>query len=252
MSSLLLALTRNRSLPGAGHPPPPPPLRVGLPLGWLLLGAVAAKMALAGSALLLAPAVQAKDGLAVAQAAGLDYPSRRRSFTPGELSRLPEYCQFQMGMPGRDTARGAYYVSALGKALDDIHHYCRGLRDVMFAQTMALPPMHKQGLLSRAAAEVEYMIKTNPDTMVLMPEIHYRHGEVLLDMGRIADAQAAFEKSRALKPDSWPAYTRWVDFLINSKQIEPARQLIEAGLKHSPDSPELRQRMARLSPPAKP
>ena len=250
MTNLSLTLTAQRILPGAGRPSLAP--RARHPIGLLVAWAVAAKMTVAGGALLLTPVAQAQDGLAVAQAAGMDYPSRRRTFTPGELSRLPEYCQFQMGMPGRDTARGAYYVAALGKTLDDIHHYCRGLRDVMFSQTFALPANHRHGLLTRAAGEVEYMVKTNPDTLVLMPEIHYRLGEIMLDMGRVPEAQAAFEKSRALKPDYWPAYTRWADFLIKNKQLEQARQVIEEGLKHSPDGPELKQRLARVSPTAKP
>ena len=250
MTNLSLSFTKPRILPGAGRPSLAPSARH--LLGPLVGCAVAAQMALAGGALLLSPVAQGQDGLAVAQAAGLDYPSRRRTFTPGELSRLPEYCQFQMGMPGRDTSRGGYYVAALGKALDDIHHYCRGLRDIMFAQTYALPPIHRQGLLTRAADEIDYMIKTNPGTMVLMPEIHFRRGEIMLDLGRVPEAQAAFEKSRALKPDYWPAYTRWADYLIKNKQPEQARQVIEEGLKHAPDGPELKQRLAQVLPPAKP
>ena len=214
--------------------------------------AVLLNLALLGSSMLIMPVAQAEDSLAVAQAAGVDYPTRRRTFTPGELARLPEYCQFQHGMPGRDTARGRYYVSALGKALDDIHHYCRGLRDITFAQTYVLPPIHKQALLDRAVQEVMYMIKTNPDTMILMPEIHYRYGDLMLQLGRAPEAQAAFEKSRLLKPDYWPAYTRWADFLINSKQIEQARAVVEEGLKHAPDSPELQQRFSRVSSTIRP
>lgn len=216
------------------------------------LAALSVKAMLVVAALLCSPVAFSQDpGPASAQAAGVDYPSRRRTFTPGELARLPEYCQYMMGMPGRETPQGRYYVSMLGKALDDIHHYCRGLRDIMFARTFALSPVHKQGLWDRAAGEVRYIIKTNPDTPVIMPEVHYRYGEIMLELGRLEEAQAAFEKSRALKPDYWPAYTMRADFLIRTKQPDQARAVIEQGLKHAPDSAELQQRISRLSPAPK-
>ena len=250
MTILSLTLTAHRILPGAGRPSLVPSARH--PIGLLVAWVVAVKMAVAGGALIATPVAQAQDGLAVAQAGGLDYPSRRRSFTPGELSRLPEYCQFQMGMPGRDTARGAYYVSTLGKALDDIHHYCRGMRDIMFARTFALPPVHKRALWDRAAGEVKYMISTNPDTLVIMPEIHFRYGEIMLEVGRVEDARLAFEKSRALKPDYWPAYTLWADFLTRTKQTDQARAIIAEGLKQAPESVELQRRQAQLATVSKP
>jgi len=211
------------------------------------------KMVLVLSALFGTPVALSQDSsLAAAQAAGLDYPTRRRSFTPGELARLPEYCQYQMGMPSRETPQGKYYLSMLGKGLDDIHHYCRGLRDIMYARIMALPPVHKRALWDRAAGEIKYIMSTNPDTLIIMPEVYYRYGEVMLELGRVADAQSAFEKSRALKPDYWPAYTLWADFLIREKQPDQARAIVEQGLKHAPDNAELQQRMSRLPPVAKP
>lgn len=196
-------------------------------------------------------AVFAFAGLACAagafgQATGPDLKERRRTFTPGELALLPEYCQYQQGMPGRDTPQGRYYQSMLGKALDDIHHYCRGLRDIMFARTLGLKPEQKRELWMRAASEFDYVIKANPPSLVLMPELHYRYGEAMIELGRLAEAQTAFEKSRALKPDYWPAYTRWADFLVEMKRTDEARAILEEGLKQAPDSPELQQRMSRL------
>lgn len=184
---------------------------------------------------------------AFAQTAGVDLGERRRSFTPGELALLPEYCQYQMGDPRRDTPRGRYYMSALGPAVDDIHHYCRGLRDMMFARTLSLRPEHKRALWERSVQEIDYVIKKNPPTLVLMPELYYRRGEAMIELGQLNEAQVAFEKSRGLKPDYWPAYTRWADFLIDAKRPDEARGLLEEGLKQAPDSVELKQRLARLS-----
>ena len=183
---------------------------------------------------------------AFAQAAGVDLGERRRTFTPGEMALVPEYCQFQQGDPRRDTPRGRYYMSVLGPALDDIHHYCRGLRDMMFARTLSLRPEHKRALWERAVQEIDYVIKRNPPTLVLMPELFYRRGEAMIELGRLDEAQLAFERSRALKPDYWPAYTRWADYLVEMKRIDEARALLQEGAKQAPDSAELQQRLSRL------
>lgn len=204
---------------------------------WRLVAMLCATLFLPMPAPVLAQALDP-----VARSMGVDIPSRRRSFTPGEFALLPPYCPYQQFSPLRDTPEGRYWQATLGKALDDIHHYCRGLRDMHFARTVTLSPQHRRYLWERALGEVEYMIKHNPPTLVLMPEIYFRRGEILIELQQIADAQASFERSRQLKPDYWPAYTGWADFLMRNRRFDEARALIDEGLKHLPDSPELLQR----------
>lgn len=207
---------------------------------------------LRGAALALALTLGAMDTFAqglspTARSLGVDIPTRRGSFTPGELALLPPYCPYMHGSALRNTPEGQYWQAALGKALDDIHHYCRGLRDIHFARTVLLSPQHRQFLWDRAAGEIEYMFKTNPPTMVLKPEMYFRHGEVMLELGRIGDAQESFARSRQLRPDYWPAYTGWADFLIRNRRFDEARAVIEEGLRHAPDAPQLLQRREQLA-----
>jgi hypothetical protein len=44
-----------------------------------------------------------------------------------------------------------------------------------------------------------------------------------------------------LKPDYWPAYQRWFDVLVASRQYEQALQLARQGVAAAPDSPEMRK-----------
>jgi len=183
---------------------------------------------------------------APAQAPGVDIGARRGWFTPGELALLPEICKDIQGSPTYDGPRGNYWRSIIGDTLQHMHHYCRGVRDMTFARTLTLSPQHKRFLWERAADEMRYVIERSPSTMMLQPELWLRVGEAKLELGRLAEAQAAFEQSRKLKPDYWPAYTQWADYLIQKKQNDDARALLEEGLKHSPDQPALAKRLASL------
>jgi tetratricopeptide (TPR) repeat protein len=198
--------------------------------------------------LVSAPPVRAQPLSAAAQMLGIDLPSRRHSFTAGELARLPPYCPFQQGSDRLESPEGRYWQAVLGEGLSHIHHYCRGMRDVQFARSGLLTPKQREILWQRAISEFVYMINTNPPTMPLMPEIFLRHGEALLELGRVAEAQEAFQRSRQIKPDYWPAYTMWADFLARSGRHADARALLEAALVESPDQSELTRRLAALPP----
>jgi tetratricopeptide (TPR) repeat protein len=230
----------------APYPPTCPLDSCRKPPRWSLhVGALAAVVALL-QALAPVPAL-AQPLPEVARSLGVDIPARRGSFTPGEFALLPEYCQYQQNSPLRATPRGRYWMASLGPTLEHIHHYCRGLRDMHFARTVLLSPQHRHFLWNRAAGEIEYMFNTNPPETPLMPEWLFRYGEVMIELGRLGDAKAAFERSRQLKPDYWPAYTGWADFLIRNRQFDEARALIEEGLRNIPDAPQLVQRRDRIA-----
>jgi tetratricopeptide (TPR) repeat protein len=209
--------------------------------GVALTGALAVALALGGD--LPAPrAAQAQ----VLEPGGVDFPSRRRSFTEGEFQRLPDYCRYMQGY-GYDTPIGRQYQLQIGEALHHIHHYCRGLRDMFFARFAPVSAAHRRGLWERALSEIDYMLRNTSQDNPLMPEFWYQRGEVLLALDRVFEAQEALERSRALKPDYWPAYAAWADFLIRSRRLEDARAVVALGLQNAPDAPrliELRQRLA--------
>jgi tetratricopeptide (TPR) repeat protein len=184
-------------------------------------------------------------GAGASRAQGVDFPNRRNSFTAGELALLPPYCKNIQGFPGYDGPEGDRWRAILGEDFQHFHHYCRGLRDVHFARTAVVTAQQRKFLWERSLNEYEYMIRNSKPTMVLMPEIYLRMGESFVELRRLGEAQLAFEASRKLKPDYWPAYTAWIDQLLLLKQFGAARELAEEGLKQLPDSPELRSRLER-------
>lgn len=183
----------------------------------------------------------------LAQETGVDIGQRRGSFTAGELALLPPVCNAMQGMPDYTGPGGARWRGWLGKDLQHVHHYCRGLRDVIFATFDArITSQQRKFLWERAIDEYGYMIQNCAPTMPLLPEIFFKRGEALLKLNRLAEAESSFKQSWKLKADYWPAYAAWADKLVELKQIERARETLEIGIERAPQAQQLRDRLQLL------
>ena len=186
-----------------------------------------------------------------AQATGV----RAREVTSGEQALLPEWCIDTQDGPygGPDggeglnrSPRARQWVSLMGVDFWHMHHYCRGLRDVLRLQSTGLAKTDAEFLMGRAINEFVYIINNCKSTMPLMPEVYLKKGEVHLMRKELPAASDAFERSRMLKPDYWPAYDRWIGALIEIKQYDMAGALAKEGLSHSPNQPNLTARLAAI------
>lgn len=174
-------------------------------------------------------------------------------FTWGELSLLPEYCKDTQGTVWDTLGNGGpmapetpKWVSLMGEDFYHAHHYCYGLRNILRAQAVGESTAQGKDLLRNALGEFRYMFKNTSPMMPLKPEIYLKNGEVHLKLGNIVEAGVSFEQARRLKPDYWPAYSRWADVLLGLKQHDTARKLLEDGLQHSPGQQELVKRLTSL------
>jgi hypothetical protein len=178
-------------------------------------------------------------------------PTEPNFFTWGELALLPEFCRdtqgvlYQVRGNGRDSPRAPHWLSLMGPDFWHMHHYCYALAYMMRAQDASLSPIQKKYLYQKAMGDYNYVIKNAQPTMALMPEVHYKVGEAQLLMDNVGAASAAFATSRRLKPDYWPAYTRWADLLAGLKKYNDALELVREGLRHAPESKELLLRAAK-------
>lgn len=191
-----------------------------------------------------------------AAAAQVSAAIRAKEPTPGELALLPEWCidsqDGPYGSPEGPTGmnrspRAAKWVAAMGTDFWHMHHYCRGLRDTLRLRRPALSPGERTFLMERAINEFEYVITNCLPSMPLMPEVLLKKGQIHLMRGDLEAASLTFERSRQLKPDYWPAYTMWVDALLELRQYDAARALIEEGLRQVPQSPQLLERQRRIA-----
>ncbi|WP_144290105.1 hypothetical protein [Ideonella sp. A 288] len=173
------------------------------------------------------------------------------NITDGELALLPPYCQdvqaIRYGNASYNPSpRAPHWVSVMGEAFWALHHYCWGLIHVRRSQAPGVAPVARAGMLTSAVNDYFYVIQNAPRNFVLAPEIFLRIGEARLMLGQLGGAQEAFRTARELKPDYWPAYTRWIDVLVKNHQKAEAKVLAAEGLRFAPGSKELVDRFRKL------
>jgi tetratricopeptide (TPR) repeat protein len=188
---------------------------------------------------------------ASAQPAALGPRSTPNGVTWGELALLPDYCADAMGILYGDqyynpSPRAPHWVALMGQGFWAIHHYCYALAHVRRAEEAGVSDQQRKFIYGRAIKDYLYTLNNSAPDMVLVPEILVHLGDAYLKVGEVGNADAAFAKARRIKPDYWPAYSRWVDVLIKLKLKKDAYALVRQGLAHAPDSEVLRRQFVSL------
>jgi tetratricopeptide (TPR) repeat protein len=138
--------------------------------------------------------------------------------------------------------RADHWVSLIGPGFWNTHHYCYALANVRRAEAAGVDAQRRTYLYKKAVADYYYTIVNSPSDLPLLPEIYTRMGEAYLRLNDLANAATAFGRAQELKPAYWPAYVRWIDVLIKLKRLNDAADLALRGLRHAPNSEDLRQR----------
>ena len=191
-----------------------------------------------------------------AQAQGIRREITQRSgYTDGQWALLPPWCRhtqdspeaFRAGITWDRNPNAQQWIALMGSDFQHMHHYCRGLRYELMLNSFAdLNPRERLALNERIIEEMDYVINNGQPTMPLMPEVFLMQGDAYVRLSQLPAAQVAFETSRKLKPEYWPAYTRWADVLIGLKQTDQARRVVAEGLAHMPQEPQLLERQRQL------
>ncbi|MEF8734489.1 MAG: hypothetical protein V5B40_22025 [Candidatus Accumulibacter meliphilus] len=165
--------------------------------------------------------------------------------TEAEVAMLPPYCRLVFnngrGTENSPSPAARPWLAVMGNMLWHIHHYCYGQIIWMRAMRHNTPSHTRRNLLNSAISEYDYVIKHSPDNFILLPEILTQSGDLALLLSDAAKANELFARARALKPDYWPAYSHWADYLIRSGKRSDAKQLVSLGLKYSPHAKVLRE-----------
>lgn len=184
---------------------------------------------------ILAGSVSATLTLLVWSSNALAFPA-----TDTELALVPGYCKDTQGFGYGDATtntspKAGHWVSLMGKTFWHMHHYCRGLIKRNRAMKAGMPFSHRRDLIRSALGEYEYVLANNKDAdFILLPEIYTRVGEANVLIGDASAAEQAFAKARQLKPDYWPAYSHWAEYLIQKGKRAEAKQLVKSGLEQTP------------------
>jgi tetratricopeptide (TPR) repeat protein len=171
-----------------------------------------------------------------------------QEITEDEMQLIPRYCPDTMTFsPNWDSSpKSKYWLSVMGNGFKSMHHYCWARITMNRAAKAGLQPYIRQGMWESALADYKYVIKFVPPTFILLPEIYTRVGEVEILLRRPDKADEAFVRARKQKPDYWPAYSRWVEYLISTGKRAEALKVVVTGLQHSPDAKVLREQFRVL------
>jgi hypothetical protein len=166
--------------------------------------------------------------------------------TDAEFALLPQYCRAVQGYKQRFHANSDPWVEAMGPGFEHMHHYCWALVFAARAEKASVSASQKKGLRSEAVANMQYVIRNTTPEFIMLPEIYSKIGQLKLQLGEPMKAKEAFEHSIALKPDYWPPYFYWTEYLRNNGQLAAARTMVDEGLKHSPGAKPLLEQQKLL------
>ena len=162
--------------------------------------------------------------------------------TAAEWALVPRYCPDTQGYAANYARNRAKWDAIMGaEYFSHLHHYCWARITLLRAQRPNISRAKKLELLIESEGDIVYVIKNTRDDFILLPEVLTWLGRTQLLLGKPADANQAFAKARTLKPDYWPAYTHWVEYLVTHGHKTEALALVKVGLQHAPQAKVLHE-----------
>ncbi len=168
------------------------------------------------------------------------------NITEGEMAFLPVYCADAQGFKYGDayfntSPRAGHWIGLMGsKSFWAIHHYCWALIKLRRANLPGVEPVMRKGGMRDAIADIDYVLINGTPDFVLRPELLTLRGDIELMLNNVGDALTSYEAANQAKPDYWPPYVNWSEFLLKNGLKPQARAFLERGLRVTPDEPRLR------------
>lgn len=177
--------------------------------------------------------------------------AKPNNITEEEMKLIPRYCPdtqgFKYGDAYSNTSPNAgKWVGMMGKGFWALHHYCWALINLQRASRHNLTAQARQGILESVVDDAMYVVRNTPPDFILLPEILTRIGDAELRLAHPDRADKAFAHARELKPDYWPAYSHWAEFLMTAGRRPEALKIVGSGLGHSPEAKVLLEQFRLL------
>lgn len=156
-----------------------------------------------------------------------------QNITEAEWAMLPRYCPDTLAFKGYGANR-AKWEAVMGHGFSHMHHYCWARITFSRSQRATISREQKNALLTATLVDLQYVVRNTDDTFILLPEVLTWLGRTYLLLRNPTEASQAFAKARTLKPDYWPAYTHWAEFLQSAGKRDEAMAIVKIGLQHAP------------------
>jgi len=186
--------------------------------------------------------------IAIPQAALANKP---KNIEESEMQLIPSYCPDTMGFKYGDaytktSPRAKHWVALMGESFWHMHHYCWGMINLNRARRAGVSTQTSKWLLEEVRGDFMYVTSNTPKNFVMLPEVYTRLGEVELMLRQPNRAIKAFERAIEQKPDYWPPYSHWAEFLMRAGKRPEALKTVIAGLAYSPESKVLLEQFKLL------
>lgn len=185
--------------------------------------------------------------------------NRPEGVTDAEWAMTPPYCPYTMSEKGHQQPHIRKWVGVMGDGFFHMHHYCWALVHFHRAERAGLSSTERQFLRRGALGDFKYVVRNTSEDFILLPEIYTWIGRTEILLRDPKNAGEAFAKAWELKPDYWPPYYHWAEYLQSHGKKSTALKVVKSGLQYSPNAKPLRlllrhlgSKSTDLPPPAEP
>ncbi len=169
--------------------------------------------------------------------------------TEADFAALPPYCKPRF-QEDRYPEQARKWINILGKSTYlHIHHYCKGLFNLMKAQA-SIPP--NETLLRIALKQWDYVDQHWPHNSKLRPEMLVKRGDTLILLGQISEGLISYQTAMKKKPDYSLPYLRMADYFLKQGERDEALKWLDKGSRQAPRSNKIRRKLRQLKKEANP
>ena len=177
----------------------------------------------------------------------------QHSYEQSLMHMLPLFCRYTQDFMGRFPGTGdraaeyERWKTSMGPTFIHMHHYCYGLMDVNRALLLSRTREDRLFNLNKSIAEFDYVIQRSTPDFSLLPEIHTKKGESLIQLDKADDAIFEFRRAIKIRADYTPPYAAMSDYYKGIGEIAKAREWLKNGLSAAPNAAALKRRLTALN-----
>ncbi len=162
-------------------------------------------------------------------------------FTASEARQLPPFC---LGLSAGNYREDAQSLRKNVRVPGvDTHHFCHGMKSIIRGD------QGNKKEYENAVGEFDYVLgrSSTLSQNELLDSANLYRAEALGKLGRTGPALIAYNKAIQLNPKYHQAYARLADFYLKLGMKQDALDTVNVGLKFSPNSKGLRNRLRKLT-----
>jgi tetratricopeptide (TPR) repeat protein len=165
------------------------------------------------------------------------------TFSESEAGQLPPFCLGLSVGYFQDSAKHLKRDIKIPPTFESPHHFCSGMAEIIRGD------QGDKKSYNYAIQEFDYVLgrSTSLSQNELMDSAHLYKAEALGKLGQSAPALQEYNKAIQLNPKYHQAYARLADFYLKLGMKQDALDTVNVGLKFSPNSKGLRNRLRKLT-----